>query len=158
MDLYDYLKSAKKSLFRLEYLQEYNVPEEAEFFEQYKKTGGIDTKDLMQEWWDFLKQKNDKGVIMQRVRLVKKPITKYLEWELKVYKETARYGEEIKLLPEYKSTPELDELGDFWLVDDSVGLKMNYDESGQYESFELVSDIKLYLNAKKYLLENSECL
>ncbi len=154
MNLMDYLESAKKSLFRFEYLQDFNIPEEKDDFETYKKTGKFDPT-MMKEWWNFLESKQREGVIAQRVRLVREPFTKYTEWEIEIYKETIKHGDEIKTLSEDKLTTALDELKDFWIIDDSIVLSIKYTSIGEYLGFEKVVNIDTYLNAKRYLLENS---
>ena len=66
MDLYKYLRSANKSLFRFESLQEYKVDDDG------IEDGG------MKEWWDFIALKTKSDVVMERVRLVIEPLTKVL--------------------------------------------------------------------------------
>jgi len=149
-----HLQSAKKSLFRFEYLQDFNISSEKDNFDAYKKTGVFD-HGMMKSWWNFLELKQKEGVVAQRVRLVRKPITKYTEYSLEIFKETIKYGDEIRILPEEKITSDLEKLKDFWLIDDSVVLDMKYSKIGEYLGFKVIDDMKPYLKAKKYLLENS---
>lgn len=150
----EYLSSAKESLFRFEYLQDFDTPEEREIFRAYKSNGQIEIRPLMQGWWNFLKAKHEEGVITQRVRLVKMPETEYLKWELFIHRQTAQQGDDIRVLSEDQLTEALEQLGDFWLVDDSIALKMNYDSTGKYLGCEEVS-VEPYEKAKKYLLDKS---
>jgi hypothetical protein len=154
MDFSKYLQSAKNSLFRFEYLQEFDMPEEHELFKTYKATGKVEIRPILQDWWNFLEMKHTEGVCTQRVRLIRSPMTKYLEWELYGHRQTIKHGDDIRVLDENRLMPELEDLGDFWVIDDSIALKMNYDSTGKYLGFKEV-DPKLYIKAKKYLLDNS---
>lgn len=154
MNLEDHLQSAQKSLFRFEYLQEFDVSEESELFRTYQATGKVEIRDMMQDWWEFLEKKHQQGVLTQRVRLVRFPVSKYVEWELFIHRQASKHGDDIRTLNEKKLTPELEVLGDFWLIDELTALKMNYDSAGKYIGFEKV-EFQPYLKAKKYLLANS---
>ena len=155
MDLGEHLKSAKESLFRFEYLQEFDVPKEREFFKTGQIYGQAEIENLMHDWWNFLDTRRKEGVLTQRVRLVRLPLTKYLEWELYVHRQTVeRHKDDIRTLSEENLRPDIEKLGDFWLVDDSVALKMNYDSDGKYLGFEEVAP-QPYIDAKRSLLENS---
>jgi len=154
MDLGDYLQSSKKSLFRFEYLQEFDVPEEKDLFRIYEATGKVEIVPMMQDWWNFLESKQIKGVVTQRVRFIKFPLTKYLEWELRIHLETVKHGDEIRVINEPQLPSEIAALGDFWLIDDSIALHMNYDAQGRYLGFQEVAS-QPYREAKQYLLNNS---
>src|SRR6266481_2023346 len=153
MDFSEYLQSAKASLFRFEYLQEFHMSEEQEVFRTYSTTGIVEIRPIMQDWWNFLEMKHRDGVHTQRVRLIRFPISKYLEWELYIHRQTIKHGDDIRSLTEDLLMPELEDLGDFWVIDDTIALKMNYDSTGKYLGFEKV-DVEPYIKAKEYLLRN----
>jgi hypothetical protein len=140
MDLMDYLKQAKSSLFRYESLQDY--PDD--FFDNADET--------MKEWWDFIRLKVSEGVKMERVRLITQPITEYVQTELRVHAKSALYGDSIKTINEKDF---LVGLSDFWLVDDKIVLLMNYDSQGHYLSFDVKEDDGEYRNLKLKLLDVS---
>lgn len=156
MELINYLNSANKSIFRFEYLQDFDIPEEQKFFQKYVTAGVLDLEPLMKGWWDFIDAKRRMGVMYQKVKLIREPLTKYTEWSLQICKKSEKYGQKTKILTEEKLTRSLERLKDFWLIDDSVALRMNYGGRGEYLGFEKVKNIEPYVLAKKYSLKNSE--
>ncbi len=144
MDLYQYLQSAKSSLFRLEALQEFNVSGDE-----------IDSEE-MQAWWKFISEKTSSGVLMQRVRLIIDPMTAYIKNELIAHRKSTTFGADVRVI----SGDVFDKLGvraeDFWLIDDQIVLKMKYTTTGEYLGFE-VDEVcaSRYVETKKLLLESS---
>jgi len=150
MNLLEHLETAQKSIFRFEYLQEFLVPGEETSLKRFEETGEVDVSD-MGEWWSFLKSLHAKGVRTERVRLVREPQTRYTTCELLVHKKSVEQGDDIRVLKEKDLTPDLERLGDFWLVDDKIVLRMNYSPSGEYLGFEEVADTASYVAAREYL-------
>ena len=155
MDLFDYLKSARKSLFRFEALQEFDVPEEKVAVKEYNEIGRVDFAS-MKEWFEFIEKKNSEGVWTGRVRLVKLPVNDYTKMELACHRETAKHGDKIEVIVE----KEFDKLGvsekDFWLIDDERVLLMNYDLGWKYLGFDVLEEgVRKYVEWKKLLIENS---
>ena len=139
-----YLQSAKKSLFRFETLQEYKV-----------EGDGIDDEG-MKEWWDFITLKTKSGIKMERVRLVVEPLTEYTKNEIIIHRKSKTFGDDIRLIKEdvFKSLNINQE--DFWLVDETIVLKMNYGIGGEYLGFNVIeSDVGHYTAIKNHLIENS---
>jgi hypothetical protein len=153
MTLGEHLQSARESLFRFEYLQEFDTPEEKELFRTYIVNGKAEIRPMMKDWWGFLEAKHAEGVLTQRVRFVRIPQTKYVEWELYIHRQSLSHGDQIYILEESKLIPDIEKLGDFWLVDDVKALKMKYDSEGRYVEFEEVN-VQPYMQAKGYLLDN----
>lgn len=77
MNLMDHLAEAENNLFRFEYLQSFE--EDQKYLDLYLKTGTVDLS-INQEWFDFIKTKNEEGVSTSRVRLIKYPMSKYIEF------------------------------------------------------------------------------
>lgn len=147
MKLLDYLNSAEKSLFRFESLQDYKVDDE-------------DMSDVgMRAWWDFIVSKKYNGVMMQQVRLVTRPFTSYTKKELEIHKKSLAFGDDIKVIEEDKFKNLKIRIGDFWLVDDRVVLKIKYSDTGEYQGFDVVEEgVKDYIIVKNFLLDNSTSL
>lgn len=144
MDLYQYLQSATKSLFRFESLQDYKVGGD-----------GIDDED-MKEWWDFITSKTKAGVLMQRVRLVVEPFTEYTKNELIVHKKSETFGDDIRIIKEKIFNTLNLKQEDFWLVDERIILKMKYSTNGEYLGFDVIeNDVDYYIKTKNFLLKNS---
>lgn len=154
MDLYDYLKKSKKSLFRFEALQDYQVEEEEKDFQLFIESGKVDLTG-MKDWLDFVKSNHEIRIKMQRVRLVRLPLTEYTKFGIPAYESEVKLGEEVRILEEDAE----DKTGiqkDFWLIDDNIVIIMKYNQNGKYEGFEVKdSGIEEYLAGKNYLLNNS---
>lgn len=138
MDLMEYLESAEKSLFRWEALQEYKVDGEDE---------GMD------EWWEFIERKTRNGVAMERVRLIVFPMNDYTKKEVEVHKLSATHGDTIRFV----DVRDMDDAypSCFWLIDDSLVLKMNYGPNGEYYGFETEENIQPFLDFKEKILKQS---
>ena len=155
MNLLDYLNSAKSSLFRYEGLQEYDIEQEREAVQHFLENGVFD-ESRMREWWDFIESKKKTGVSMQRVRLLVEPLTDYTKMELAIHRKSNKVGDDIRVITEEK----LKELlglkpQDFWLIDDSAALLMQYDSVGKYLGFTLAEDVAPFLFLKNEFLKNS---
>ena len=147
----EYFNSFQKSAFRVETLQRYNVDEEMEayeFFMKNKKVPGW----LWEDWHDIVRQAKSRRAIMQRVHLIQFPISSYVLFEIEAYKKNIEAWEEIFYIPFEKCSVEVK--SDFWIFDDSIILKMNYDKDGRFINFEEMNDCASYLQIKKFLLEN----
>ncbi len=92
-------KSAKKSIFRLEVLPEYAVPEDLVLFEKWKQ-GKLELDKASKKWLKQLKTTKEKGVALQRVRIVSLPLSDYLLYEMEFWKHSFKKGEEILFLEE----------------------------------------------------------
>lgn len=144
--LFGHLNSAKKSLFRFESLQTYMVKDE-------------DMSDSgMAEWWDFIKKKKKEGVKMQRVRLVTRPYSEYLRKELPVHRKSAKTGDDIRLINVATLKKLKIPTKDFWLIDDSIYIDMQYTKSGKYVGFSVWNADKDALSIKSYLVKFSKKL
>ncbi|MBU2578930.1 hypothetical protein KKA09_02330 [Patescibacteria group bacterium] len=152
MNLMKYLNSSKKNLFRFEYLQ--NFEEEENFMKHWRETGLIDKKS-MQDWWNFIKQKNSKGIKTSRVRRVVFPLTEYTRMELEVHKMTMKFGDKIRIIMDDAYKELKIQAKDFWIVDDNIVLEMKYDCNGKYLGFEKKDNWQDYLKIEDELHENS---
>lgn len=148
-----YFQNTKKSAFRLETLQDYNEKEEVE---EFLKTGKVDPQDN-DDWHQIIKVARARNAIMQRVRIIKFPLTDYTKFEIEHYKYSQKAGEEIYII-EYSRFQQLSLkiTKDFWLFDDTIALAMNYNTSGSFNGFTLPEKgTSRYLNSKVALLKNS---
>jgi IMP cyclohydrolase len=142
MDLFEYLQSAAKSLFRWEALQEYRV----------------DGDEDMTDWWDFIEGKIKTGVVMQRVRLIKLPLTDYTKKEIETHKLSAQKGDDIRYIFG-TNQKEVHKFQDFWMIDDKIVLLMQYSPEGEYKGFDILEgDIEEYINFKNKVYRASETI
>lgn len=158
----EYIKNAKKSLFRFEGLQDYSAEDGDEVVKIFIDTGKLAELPNTNKWWLEMKKKNKLGMITQRVRLVTKPITDYTKTELAYLKEASKYsGDDIRIIEE-NDLKQIAPLGikDYWLVDNKYVLEMNYGPKGKYISYNLIEDSKIrtFIDLKTKLLEKSKKL
>ena len=149
------------SIFRLEALPIYRVPEDLIIFEKWKKgepviDGGF------QEWFKFLEETKKRGVTMQRVRIVPLPLSDYMKYEIDVWKHSTKHGEQFlflesdsykELVKQFNFKPK-----DFWMFDDKILIIFHYDQRGDFLREEPIQDkqiIKQYADLKKKLLEKA---
>lgn len=135
-----YFESFKKYAFRLELLQKYNVKEEKESFAQFLKTGEI-SSEANAEWHALIRATGARGARMERVHVITLPLSDYLKYEIAHYTFNKQAGEHIKLLKKEEFdglSPEI--LFDFWLFDDEIVLKMNYDATGKFLGAEEIKE------------------
>lgn len=154
MTLLETLDQAKNSLFRFEYLQSFSVHSEIELWDTWQKERRIN-EECMKEWWQYLANKKQNGVNMQRVSFVRLPLSPYKEMEIEIFKKTLPYGDGIRIITEDKFNKLNIILQDFWLIDESKVVDLHYDIEGKWLGFDVSDDVTKYLKAKRSLLANS---
>jgi hypothetical protein len=162
MDQLDqYLKGAKKSIFRYEGLQDYSAEDGEESVREYVATGKLPFKPEETEWWQDIKDKNENGVKTCRVRFVEEPLTEYTKMELACHRKSAAYsGEDIRIITSELSAGSEKNLKDFYLIDDSFLFLMDYGPKGKYIGSILVKDerVKKFIEYKNELISQSTSL
>jgi len=153
-----YFKNFKKYAFRLELLQRYDVEDEKESFLKFIDSGKV--LNINSDWYKLIKESIKRNVVIQRVHVVKLPLSDYIKFEVGIYKKNIKAGEEVSLI-------DLDQFNklnlginfDFWLFDDEIVLKMNYDKNGKFLNFEEIHEnIDKFVNIKNILLSQSKLL
>lgn len=126
--------------FRLEVLPAYNVPEEANDLAAFV-AGEPLPPSTDEDWLQFVADAVAGGKRIERVRIVPSALTPYIRFEIEWgYVFNDRAGEEIRfLLPNALSLPE-DSLQDFWMFDDTIAVRMNYDDEGTYLGVSAVTE------------------
>ena len=81
------------------------------------------------------------GIDSHRVRPVRWPLTRYLDWEFLSYEETIRHGQRISLYPAELGIATVgSEVSDFVLFDDYACLLQRYSVRGELEGAVLVKE------------------
>ena len=116
------------SAFRLEQLQVYDVPSEVAALAAWRRDGSVGPNEA---WCRTVRAARSRGASMRRVHVVTEPLSDYVRWELTGMRWSAEAGEDIRVLPagrldDWPTTP------DFWLFDDSLGVRMDYDAGGRF--------------------------
>lgn len=129
---------AQHSLFRLETLDHYDVGSDGNDFQRYLR--GEDGPDMVRKgvWHKTLEGYRDRGVSVSRVHVVTQPLTDYLRYEFDWGYAYNLGHEDIRILDvtQQPAPPELDGIGDFWLVDGREAAIMHYDTAGRYLGFD----------------------
>lgn len=154
-------KKAQKDISRLESIPEYNVAEDLVLFEKWRQ-GKFEHDKNSKKWLENLKRTKERGVKIQRVRIVSLPFSDYIKYEINFWKHSIQNGEEILFLEnkEYEKIVERFEFipKDFWIFDDKTLIIFHYDKRGDFVKEEPVSyeeRIKKYLELKKKLLNHA---
>jgi hypothetical protein len=138
-DLAWWLQNFKRSAFRLETLPVYRVPQEAEWFAEWQRSGKVPKLTPENDsWCKLVSEARSAGRLMQRVRLVTTPLTDYERFELATYRDSLAAGEDIRVC--YRESWELIRStripGDFWLFDEQTTIMLNYDAEGRFQGTE----------------------
>jgi hypothetical protein len=122
----------QRSAFRLETLPWYRMPAEVGEVELYL-SGAAKPEGYNAVWHDKLEAWAWTGKIVQRVRVVRLPLTDYQRCQFNwAYPGNLRAGEDTRMLDRAKA----DELGlpdwDFWFFDDHLVRRQDYTEDGTF--------------------------
>jgi Family of unknown function (DUF6879) len=133
VDLGALLQSFRQSAFRLETLAHYTVPQEEEWFAEWRQTGKLPalTPDN-DSWLRMVRDHCVAGKRMQRVRVVSSPRTDYERFELALFPPSVAAGEDIRVVQRSAVV----QTADFWLFDESTAVMLRYDETGRFQGVE----------------------
>jgi len=150
----NYFKSFNRYAFRLELLQAYDVSREQEDFNFFLKTGKINSSNNS-SWHEIIQSAIKRNAKFQRVRVIQEPLSKYLQYEFEHYKSNIKAGDKVFLLKKEEFKKLNSDINfDFWLFDDEIVLKMNYDSSGKFLGFEVLNtNIEPFIKLKNNLLK-----
>jgi hypothetical protein len=140
-EVLDLLRSAKRSVFRLETLDRYTVSAEDEDYRRWSR--GQPPPPIGGHPWfdDVVRAATHAGKRWERVHVVRPPLSDYLRFEFEYeYTRSEQAGEDCRILEvaegDHAPVPVLD----FWLVDDKAAVLMHYDAEGRVLDRELVID------------------
>jgi hypothetical protein len=128
--------------FRLEALQTYDAPAEAEAVRAFREGQPRPERSVRTSpWLRRVAVTTAQGKQWSRVRVVAYPLTEYTRYELVGYVESQAAGERIQIV----DLERVGDLGpDFWLFDagttDARAVLMRYTANGMIEGFELVTN------------------
>jgi hypothetical protein len=128
-----WLQNFERSAFRLETLAVYQVPQEAEWFAEWQRSGKLPelTPDN-DSWLTLVAQAKARQRHLQRVHLVTPPLTDYLRFEFALQRSSVDCGEDCRVA-DRTDYPELAELDtDFWLFDGQTAVVLDYDDEGKF--------------------------
>jgi hypothetical protein len=140
------------SWFRLEVLQRYTVPYEVEPLRWFLAGEPLPYDPDKEQWLALIRDAARAGKRMQRVHVVVEPPSDYLRYELVCeYADNVAAGEDVRLIPVQPGTwPSDVPRHDYWLFDDRVLCMMHYDEAGQLLGAELVDDLAVVAEHRRW--------
>jgi hypothetical protein len=142
-----YFRDFERSAFRLELHPVYTMPGEADELRRFQ-AGEKPPSDYQYGWLDTVAEAKKSGKTIRRVRVVRRPLTDYIDYEFAwgfVYNVEA--GEDLRVLDlTDQAGPDLPD-HDFWLFDDTRLVKMLYRPDGTQIGRELVAepDLDVYI-------------
>jgi hypothetical protein len=132
-------ESFSASAFRLEGLQTYDAPGEAEAVARF--LAGEDPQADTSWWTSMVQGHRAAGHTMSRVRIVTEPLTDYTRFELAVYPQLVEAGDDIRVIHAGAAQwPAGVVEHDYWLFDRRDLWLMHYTDSGAFVGAERVVD------------------
>ena len=121
---FDELMSAcTRSAIHLEMRDKYDVSDEAEDFDTWRRTGRRETDPASAYWgpWvDLISGAVARGVVVRRARIVSEPVSDYIRYEHASTGVNVCAGEQVRWLPRRQASGIALPGNDFWLFDDRV--------------------------------------
>ncbi|MFE2035877.1 DUF6879 family protein [Streptomyces scopuliridis] len=142
------MRAATRTAVHLEMRDAYGVSDEADDFQQWKRTGERDTDPASAYWgpWVSLVQDAvDRGVEVRRVRIVSEPVSDYIKYEHAGTVVNIGAGETVRWLPRRQTSGLALPGNDFWLFDTHTVLFNHFTGDGDVspEGRELRTDQKV---------------
>lgn len=129
----------EREAFRLEILDEYNIPSSADNLRAFL-AGEPQPAEYNAGWVETVRAATQRGKRMYRVHIVSRPLTDYLRYELGWgYVRNMTGGEEFFILDVTEQPNPLEGVPEFWMFDETSPVVMNYDESGAFIGPEFLS-------------------
>ena len=146
-DLAWWLEHFERSAFRLECLPQYLVPQEVEMLAAFKRGEEVRLAND-HAWLKLVGAHKSKGCSMQRVRVVSRPLSEYIHFEMSLYPQCIAAGEDIRVCETHFT-------GDFWLFDDHTVIILHYDSAGRFLGTEQAEDVVPYRRQRDLAMEHS---
>lgn len=127
-------------MFRLEVLREYDSDRERDNIAAY--LADEPKASFTSDWNDFIRSKIEAGVVWNKVHVCRSPLTDYGRWAFEwPCADTEEAGQRLYVLDlaEVAEPPALPNY-DYWMYDESVVVRMIYDEAGRYLGNERLPD------------------
>jgi hypothetical protein len=137
-DLGQLFTTFRHSAFRLETLTAYAIEEEAESLRAWRAGEPRPAWYEDREWCRLVADATAAGKFMQRVRVVRRPLSDYIRLELDWgYPQNVEAGEDIRILElagddQLPSVPDPDRGYDFWCFDAVTVVRLEYDGAGRF--------------------------
>jgi hypothetical protein len=137
-DLGQLFVSFRHSAFRLETLPAYAIEEEAESLRAWRAGEPRPAWQEDREWCRLVADAKAARKFMQRVRVVRRPLSEYIRLEFDWgYPDNIAAGEDIRILEltggdQLPYVPDSDRGYDFWCFDAVTVVRLEYDGAGRF--------------------------
>ncbi|MGH3870475.1 MAG: DUF6879 family protein [Pseudonocardiaceae bacterium] len=141
------------SMFRLETLQEYRGQRDLDLLSEFLAGKPRPPDPAKTEWTSMIMSNVRAGKAVQRVHIVREPLTDYLRFELTWgYEPNAAAGEDVRLLPIAEHDPWPADLAqhDYWLFDSAELYDLHYDSDQVWQGAEHVTDPQKIVDACRW--------
>ncbi|MFC1419364.1 DUF6879 family protein [Streptacidiphilus cavernicola] len=130
-------RTFKHTAYRLETLDHYKSPNEAEALRQFVAGEPVEL-DWFQNWLTMIRETTAEGRRFMRVRVVTVPLTDYSRFGVFCSEHTNAAGEDIRYLrrDEAADLPDYD----YWLFDSYKLVRMHFDDDENFLGGELIED------------------
>lgn len=136
------------SVFRLETLQTYQGSRERDLLAEFLAGRPRPADRVKADWTAMIAANVRAGKTVQRVHVVREPLTDYLRFELTWgYEPNAQAGEDIRIVPVHDDWPHELPQHDYWLFDAATLYEMHYDADGTWLGIEHVTDPAVIVEA-----------
>ncbi|MFF4706604.1 DUF6879 family protein [Streptomyces sp. NPDC001288] len=131
------LAAARHSAVHLEMRDSYGVGDEAEDFENWKRTGERDIDPASAYWtpWvELIRSTVARGVIVRRARIVSEPVTDYIRYEHAGTVVNIHAGEQVRWLPRRQASDIALPGNDCWVFDNATVLFNHFSGHGEWSA------------------------
>jgi hypothetical protein len=158
-DLAWWLQNFQRSAFRLETLPVYSVPQEEAWFAEWQRSGQLpELTPANDSWLRLVQEACRAGKRMQRVHVVTPPLSDYLRFEFTTQIPSVDCGEDCRIAEASHVQQAVGQLSDYWLMDETVAIRLHYDDEGRFLGMEQVEDVVLYRRQRDLVLTRSVTL
>ncbi|WP_228785182.1 DUF6879 family protein [Nocardia cyriacigeorgica] len=134
----DLFHQAKREAFHLEVKDSYYTPE----YEPLRKFLANEPQDFewFQPWLNHVRATTDRGVAVNRARVVSVPHNDYTRYAKHVAAMNVEAGEDVRYLARHLIRPDELTSDDWWLFDDSTVAFTVFDQSGRWRGGAVTTD------------------
>ncbi|MEW1550585.1 DUF6879 family protein [Streptomyces tsukubensis] len=129
------LAAARHSAVHLEMRDTYGVGDEANDFEDWRRTGRRDvdpTSGYWAPWVDLIRDTVARGVVVRRARIVSEPVTDYIRYEHAGTVVNLHAGELVRWLPRRQASDIALPGNDCWVFDEDIVLFNHFSGDGNW--------------------------
>jgi hypothetical protein len=141
-DLLDLCRSFERSAFRLETLDRYSVSEEDEDYQRWSRGEAPPPIDGHPRFDEVIRAGTSAGKRWERTHVLRMPLSDYLRFELEYeYTRLEQAGDHVHILEVPDGNPFPVPAVDFWLFDDTLAVRLDYDAESHLLACEQITTL-----------------